>query len=122
MELSKDDYEKLRQLEESLWRSETRFDQEYMNNVLAPDFFEYGRSGRIYQRANTLDVSAQTITAKLPLKNFTVRLIDNNVAQITYISEVTDNGLVEVGNRSSIWSKSDGEWKLRFHQGTPVVN
>lgn len=120
MELSSADHEKLKELEESLWRSETRFDQEYMNKVLAPDFFEFGRSGRIYQRVDTLGAPAQEIIAKLPLKNFTVRLIDNNVVQVTYISEVTDDGVIEVGNRSSIWSKAGTGWQLRFHQGTPI--
>jgi hypothetical protein len=38
-----------RQLEESLWRPQTRFDREYTDNILAPDFFEFGRSGRVYR-------------------------------------------------------------------------
>lgn len=63
----------------------------------------------------------QAIEAKLPLRNFAIRLIDTNVAQVTYVSEVTDHGVVEVGNRSSIWSKTEGGWQLRFHQGTSVV-
>jgi hypothetical protein len=50
MRVNDSDYEKLKQLEESLWRSETRFDNEYMNRTLAPDFFEFGRSGRAYTR------------------------------------------------------------------------
>jgi hypothetical protein len=120
MELNQVDYEKLKKLEESLWRSETRFDLEYMNKVLAPDFFEFGRSGRIYQREDTFGHPAEEIKAKLPLKNFTVRLIDTNVVQVTYISEVTYDGVVEVGNRSSIWSKTANGWQLRFHQGTSV--
>ena len=120
MELNQTDYEKLRELEESLWRSKTRFDLEYMDKVLANDFFEYGRSGRIYQREDTLGAPVQEIIAKLPLRNFNARLIDNNVAQITYISEVTDHGIIEVGNRSSIWSKTAAGWQLRFHQGTPM--
>jgi hypothetical protein len=35
---------KLRDLEESLWRSETRHDPARMRRLLHPDFLEFGRS------------------------------------------------------------------------------
>jgi hypothetical protein len=114
------DYEKLKELEESLWRAETRFDQEYMNRILAPDFFEFGRSGRVYKRDESLGAPSQEIKAKFPLKNFNVQMIDTNVALVTYVSEV-DYDPVEMGNRSSIWLKTSTGWQLKFHQGTPIV-
>jgi hypothetical protein len=40
----------LRDLEESLWREETRFDRAHMGVVLAPGFLEFGMSGRRYDR------------------------------------------------------------------------
>lgn len=59
------DLEKLKQLEESLWIAETRFDIEYMEKILAPTFFEFGRSGRRYERNDTLHgVRNQRIKAK----------------------------------------------------------
>ena len=50
MELSDLDRETLERLEEELWREETRFDMQRMEEVLAADFFEFGRSGRFYRR------------------------------------------------------------------------
>ena len=50
MELSKQDRAALERLEEDLWREETRFDLKRMNEIIAPDFLEFGRSGRIYRR------------------------------------------------------------------------
>lgn len=114
------DYETLRLLEESLWIASTRFDLEYMDKILATDFFEFGRSGRIYKREDTLDVTPQEIIATLPLKNFAIHPIDENTVLITYVSEVHDTEIM-IGNRSSIWSKADTGWRLRFHQGTPVL-
>jgi hypothetical protein len=113
------DDDALKELEESLWRSETRFDQAYMERILAPDFFEFGRSGRTYTREETLAVPPQEIDVRLPLKNFAVHSIASNVVLVTYVSEVRYEE-VEVGNRSSLWSRTDGGWQLRFHQGTPV--
>ena len=47
-ELTAEDLQLLQCLEEELWREETRFDVSRMEEVIAEDFFEFGRSGRIY--------------------------------------------------------------------------
>ena len=119
MEVSTADQNALERLEEELWRADTRFDQQRMNELIASDFFEFGRSGRIYQRQQTLDVPSQALKAVLPLPEFCVRLLTENTAQTTYNSEVEYNGEVEYARRSSIWSRTEGGWVLRFHQGTP---
>ncbi|MEM7176880.1 MAG: hypothetical protein AAGD47_07420 [Pseudomonadota bacterium] len=31
------------------------------------------------------------------------------------------DGVLEKPNRSSIWGRIDGAWRLRFHQATPVA-
>jgi hypothetical protein len=120
MTLTADEHDQLRCLEESLWRAETRFDRDHMNEVLAPDFLEFGRSGRVYRREDTLDVPAQRIDVTLPLGKFAVRSIAADVALVTYVSEVTYGEVNEVANRSSLWSRHAGGWRIRFHQGTPV--
>ena len=43
MELSGHDRDIPERLEEELWREETRFDIQRMEDVLAKDFFEFGR-------------------------------------------------------------------------------
>ena len=43
-ELTAEDRELLQRLEEELWREETRFDLSRMEEVIAEDFFEFGRS------------------------------------------------------------------------------
>lgn len=119
MEVSQEDLEQLRKLEEELWIEDTRFDRPYMEKVMAPDFFEFGRSGRIHSRESCLSHERVPIDAVIPLKNLQVRLLTEDVAQVTYDSEVTYDGVVEKGRRSSIWTRSGEGWVLRFHQGTP---
>jgi hypothetical protein len=119
MKLSQADLDELQALEESMWIARTRFDSDYMERTLSPDFFEFGCSGRIYKREDTLAVPSQEIEARLPLKNCEALPIAENVVQITYISEVTYDQ-VQICNRSSIWVKAPPGWQLRFHQGTPV--
>jgi hypothetical protein len=70
VEISKEDSERLRELEESLWQQQYRFDRPHMEATLAPDFFEFGRSGRVYRRDETLNIETQPIHAVLPLPQF----------------------------------------------------
>ncbi len=118
--MNEEDLNKLRELEESLWIAETRFDRGYMDRILAPDFFEFGRSGRIYMREDTLSAPPQKINAVLPLKDFKVHMISDGVVLVTYTGEVVSGNLL-TSNRSSLWLKTPGGWQLRFHQGTPVT-
>ena len=110
----------LRRLEESLWREETRFDRDYMDDLLSPGFIEFGRSGKIWTREAMLTTPKRKIGARIPLAKFGVRMISDDVALVTYRSEGLEDD-VEVGNRASIWRKTDGGWKLEFHQGTATT-
>ena len=114
------DVETLRALEESLWQRETRFDPEWMENVLADDCVEIGRSGRVHSRATILDAEPREIDAVLPLPGFEVRMLAADVALVTYATSVGTDDAIEHARRASIWSRDAGRWQLRFHQGTPV--
>lgn len=120
MYISQEDFSTLQALEESLWVAETRFDNDHMERTLSPDFFEVGCSGRIYKREDTLAATARPFSTKLPLIDFQVLPIAENVVQVTYISEVTYDDEMQICNRSSIWVRTSTGWQLRFHQGTPV--
>ena len=119
MHLSRSDRELLQRLEEDLWRPEFRFDRARMEDVIAPDFFEYGRSGTICSREDFLGTAPEQFEVQLPLRNFDARLLGPDIAQLTYDSIVRYDGDWLYGRRSSIWSRSSGKWLLRFHQGTP---
>lgn len=114
---------KITALEESLWRAETRFDDTLMDRTFAPDFVEFGRSGKIYTRAEMFfgQMEGATLNATLPLRAFKARFIAQDVIQTTYVSEVIYEGHLERGNRASLWSRKGNSWHLRFHQGTPVA-
>lgn len=120
MTLNSDGLDQLRELEESLWRPETRFDQAKMRQIFAPDFLEFGRSGRIYRLDDALSIEPQEIPAKLPLPNLEIRLLHPAAALVTYDSDVAYSAGRECARRSSLWTRTGDGWQLRFHQGTPV--
>jgi hypothetical protein len=110
---------KLVRLEESLWQAESRFDRAHLERVLAPDFYEFGRSGRVYTRRQTLAAEPGPIDARLPLRNLCFRMLDVNTAQLTYDSQEGLDGELLHTHRSSIWTRTPQGWQLRYHQGTP---
>ena len=87
-----------------------------MEAILAPEFVEHGRSGRVYDRTASLTIDApDEIEVDLPLTNFTVRMVGEEVALVTYVS-VEPRGR---SNRASLWRRYESDWLLEFHQGTP---
>ena len=120
-DISEEDCAELTRLEEGMWRAETRFDVGFQQARFAPDFFEFGRSGRVYSRQQSLSVPSQEIQAVLPLANLAIRLLGRDMAQLTYDSQVKYGETTEYGRRSSIWSRTSSGWVMRFHQGTPFV-
>ena len=111
--------QEFRDLEESMWRAQTRFDRDYLERVLHPDFFEFGRSGRTWTRAETMAMEPGEIDAVLPLPDLTVSELGADTVLVTYRSAVR-HGELDYANRSSIWVRDGAGWRLRFHQGTPV--
>ena len=95
MTLNQRDRDTLERLEEELWREDTRFDIGRMEELLAPDFVEFGRSGRVYRREDTLAVPRGPIDAVLPLPGFRVRSLSPEIVQVTYDSAVTYGGVIQ---------------------------
>jgi glyoxylase I family protein len=84
-------------------------------DLLADDFLEFGRSGRVWTRdtiAPLLGSSPDANAAALELEAFEVVPLGQGVALVTYRALGA--------NRSSIWVGRDGRWRMRFHQGTPL--
>ena len=109
----------LTHLEECLWR-EKRFDREWLDGILHPDFTEVGMSGRAYTREETLGAPQTEINAWLPLEGYRLDLIDEDVALARYTSRQSSNGDERAAQRTSVWVNTNDGWQLRFHQGTPV--
>ena len=108
-------------LEETMWRPETRFDPLFQQRHFAPDFVEFGRSGRVYRRADIVGLPAQAIDCLLPLPNLALRALDVHTALLTYDSAVGPPGARQWAHRSSVWTRGAQGWVMRFHQGTPFV-
>jgi len=86
--------------------------------VLGDYFTEVGQSGRAYSREETMGLRAIDIDITLPLLDFRVTAVCDDVALVRYTS-VPARSSRGAAHRSSIWLH-DGLWKLLFHQATPT--
>ena len=80
-------------------RSETRFDHDYMDRILAPGFTEVGRSGRTCTRDQILTSAPGEIIATV--SEFAARILDDEIALVPYRSAVT-YAEVQYAHRASI--------------------
>jgi hypothetical protein len=118
--------ETLRALEVALHQPSVRRDRGQLERLLHPDFREFGRSGRAYDRAEMLELLAGLSQEPQPdqvwSQDFALQPLATGSALLTYRSaRVTADGTLERHtNRSSVWQLTSEGWRMLFHQGTPT--
>ncbi len=111
-------------LETGLHSPAVRADKAQLEKLLHADFFEIGRSGTSYRRA---DIIAQLTNQKDPAaiwaQDFALSMPAYSVALLVYKSAHlgADGALTMHAQRSSMWQYDELGWQLRFHQGTPTA-
>jgi hypothetical protein len=106
-------------LELSHLRVDVRSSQGALGALLSDEFFEFGRSGRTYSKAEMMThLGAYPL---LPggdcspdeLLRFRAARVAPEVVLVTYLLRGT--------LRSSLWRREGQSWRVFFHQGTPVA-
>lgn len=99
----------------TLLQPAVRSDVDAVDALLAPDFTEIGRSGRVWDRAGMLASIAgfESSTVAVDASEVSGRRVGDDLVLVTYS---TPGAL-----RSSLWRRSDGRWRVVFHQATPVA-
>lgn len=99
---------------------EVRRNRRRLEALLAEDFSEVGATGRVWSRAEVLEMLTSEEFSPPAVENFACREIGKGIMLVTYrtVRASQENSDRLVAFRSSIWSRAGGRWKLRFHQGT----
>jgi hypothetical protein len=111
-----------RELEERLLRQDIRHSPNEAGALLAADFFEFGRSGIVWSRQQTIEGLAQEPPMERSMRDFSARRLSEDIVLVTYQSARRDPISHAEWHtlRSSIWKRTDGLWQMTFHQGTPI--
>lgn len=92
--------------------------------LVADDFHEIGSTGRFYSKPEVLAAMADIQVLDYACEGFRVLPLDESNAIVTYVLTMKriENGK-EYANRayrSSLWRRKNGEWRIAFHQATPL--
>ncbi|MBD1875457.1 DUF4440 domain-containing protein [Nodosilinea sp. FACHB-131] len=113
----------LRELECELHQPQCRADRERLEQLLAIDFREFGRSGASYTRNDILArLPLETEAPQIHAQDFAVHELADSIVLLTYRSahRSLSGELFRHTNRSSIWRLGSTGWQMVFHQGTPT--
>ena len=112
-------------LERELLDATTRANAARVADLLADDFVEFGSSGRVWTKSATIEALAAEDSASAPARivsDLQVKPLGADVALVTYQIRRTEPGAAPTETlRSSIWQRTDGKWRLVFHQGTKRI-
>lgn len=110
-------------LEDELRQVHIRKNKERLLQLLAPEFYEFGRSGRSYTLQEILaHMEAETEELHVHAQDFRLLMLAEGLYLLTYrAADINQGGpATRHTNRSSIWRRSADGWQMVFHQGTPT--
>jgi len=102
-------------LERELLRPDVRADIGRTGVLLHPDFAEIGSSGRYWTRDAMLMALEEDPGEAIEVELLSADRLSENSMLLNYRSRSRAGASL----RSSLWLLDRGQWRLRFHQGTP---
>ncbi|WP_292711822.1 DUF4440 domain-containing protein [Mesorhizobium sp.] len=117
---------KIVELELALLRAPTRYDPDFLETVLDDGMIEFGKSGNEYDKRSILAALPASKAEPAPddeLEMTDVRTVQlaPEVVLLTYrLRPKKEKAIPSL--RSSIWKRTDGHWRLVFHQGTRAAS
>ncbi len=97
-----------------------RADRDQLLALLHPEFEEVGRSGRHWHRDAIIDALLEDPGDGYELLDLTAETARPGVILATYGARALDAEHA-ASRHSSIWLQDHGRWRMRYHQGTPVL-
>lgn len=110
----RNDFIEIESLEKKLLVSTTRKSINTLDEMLADDFKEFGKSGLVYNKQDILSRLPNEEPKEFNAKYFEVKSLGDTAYLINF--RTLESGIEVL--RSSIWISIDGRLQMVFHQGT----
>ena len=111
---------KLIELEEHLFKAETRASYGELDQLIADEFTEIAGSGVRFGKKEALERLPAELPPQISAFEYKLRHLAPNYAQLLYKAVMVKGGetTATYSLRCSIWSLINGRWQMLFHQGT----
>lgn len=107
-------------LEQRLLDPAVRADPVAVAELLTADFVEVGASGDRWDRASIVAALAASPASDADMREVGAVALADGVVLLTYLAET--RGIPRVrSRRASVWVLTEGRWRMRYHQGTPLA-
>ena len=113
-----DDYEEIQKLEIELADPFVRKDINRLSLLIADDFKEFGSDGKSYNKDNILELLPDSESVSYQLSEFEFKNLAKDCVLVRYRSSSLDENTF----RTSIWTKTAGNWQIVHHQSTIIPN
>lgn len=105
-------------LERRLLNPRIRSSEKDLDELIADDFVEFGRSGRVWAKSTIIKSLSQAPSVEIEIDSVQCRHICDRAILITYRSKRVGEDQSADTLRSSIWQRRGDVWQIIFHQGT----
>jgi len=112
--------EKLRDLEIKVMTAAGERRADDIRDLVADDFFEIGRSGTTYTKAEVLAAIEVAPLRKFTLEDFKIVASGEGWALVSYRAAERTAYASSTSLRSTLWVERGGKWQIVFHQGTTI--
>jgi len=105
--------------EESLLSSDVRHDRDRLLELLGPDFYEIGQSGRRWNRDEIVADSASSgdSASTIDISQREATILGPHAVLLSYLLKFDRR----TSRRTSVWLLNGKTLQCVFHQGTPVA-
>lgn len=95
---------------------------EVLAELIDNEFIEVGSSAVIYNKAEVMRWLASNDQSERVGTSFKAHQLSESIILLTYVSTIKDTPVSKSKQaiRSSIWRLIDSQWRMVFHQGTPI--
>jgi hypothetical protein len=91
-----------------------------IRDLVADDFYEIGRSGTTYSKAEVLAAIEVAPLRRFTLEDFKVVASGEGWALVSYRAGEKSAYASSTSFRSTLWVERGGKWQIVFHQGTQI--
>ena len=114
--------EQIKALETALLRQEVRASASSLSELIDEDFFELGVSGTLWNKQTVIAALKNESFSERTISDFRLKRLAADVVLAVYRCHraANEERPAAYSLRSSIWKRVHGQWRMVFHQGTPL--